>query len=211
MKLMKLLTKLGRSPSSSSSDERTLLKILTLETLEGSEVPDAASDTQRGCAKVTTIREAEEKIALVHEHFRKINAHNLKSLSRHHTKDAMWFFYTKEGELVHEMGLEDFADGMVEIFASFPDFRFRRHTVKASRNGTVTASNSCACGTHTGKPFGFGPFEAIEPSGKFVQNDPEDVIVSFRDGKICRYDVHSRGFMTGPAGIYSQLGGFPAL
>jgi hypothetical protein len=57
---------------------------------------------------------------------------------------------------------------------SFPDFSidFASENLKEQADGSVTV-NITARGTHTGEPFGFGPFPAIKAKGVFCQNDPE--------------------------------------
>ena len=94
----------------------------------------------------------------------------------------------------------------------FPDFQFSCDLM-SYHSGVVVLQGFQAGGTHTGAPFACGPCEPIEATGKVIVNDPEEVYLFFRRGeeKISRIIVCAKGEMTGPAGIYTQLGGFPLL
>jgi ketosteroid isomerase-like protein len=151
------------------------------------------------------------KLGVVRKSFKKMNSHDIRGLRKVHTEDCMWYFYDQEGQFIHETRLDDCIAEMSSMWASFPDLKFRCHTLSMTSSGQVLVANNVLTGTHTGKPYSFGPCEEIAPTGKCVANDPTDLFVSFRDGKISRCDIYARGPMTGPMGLYTQLGGFPLL
>jgi hypothetical protein len=81
-------------------------------------------------------------------------------------------------------------------------------------NGVIILQGFRACGTHNGAPFGFGPFDPIPAEGMFVENDPEETYFYFQPNnhaQFCRAAWYTMGDMTGPSGLYTQLGGFPLL
>lgn len=113
----------------------------------------------------------------------------------------------------HEFEFEDFVREFNQIFEAMPDFEFKyKYMVYNFIDNTVILHHMESSGTHTAKPYAFGPCDAIEPKGTHVQNSPETMTLHFdQDGKICKQVVQAHGEMTGPPGIYTQLGGFPLL
>lgn len=152
-------------------------------------------------------------ISVIDECFRCINAHDMKTARQLQTDDVVWVFRDVHGNLVHQMSWDEFEAEMAKLFGAFPDFCFTWKEIiqDPSSEDVMKLLHVVASGTHTGGAFAFGPCEPIQASGKCFQNDPEDVTFTFRDGKLCKHEIRARGEMTGPAGIYSQLGGFPLL
>ena len=70
-----------------------------------------------------------------------------------------------------------------------------------------------ARGTHTGAPYAYGPFSPIPTTGRYLENDPEESTMYFIGDKIFKHVISPKGEgqMTGFAGFYTQLGGFPCL
>lgn len=111
-----------------------------------------------------------------------------------------------------EMEFEDYSREMENIFQAMPDVMFQYMTIVYNyTNNTVILQRMVTSGHHTDKPYAFGPCEPIEPTGARVRNSPETITYHFRDGKICKQVVHAHGEMSGPPGIYTQLGGFPLM
>ena len=110
----------------------------------------------------------------------------------------------------HEMNWEDLAMETQKIFDAFPDYKFTFQKVE-ELGDVVILHHFVPFGTHSGAAYAFGPCEPIEPSGRYVRTDPEEVHFKFRDGKICQNVVFSDGELIGPAGIYFQIGGFPMI
>ena len=102
---------------------------------------------------------------------------------------------------------------MKALFAAFPDFQlsFQSLTLGKDQDEPVIIMHGViASGHHTGTPFQFDPYPAIEATGKYVENSPETNFFYFRDGKIAKI-VADSSQKAGPANFYSQLtGGFPA-
>ena len=126
--------------------------------------------------------------------------------------DAIIQFMDKNKRLDCEMSWKMWAEEMESLTASFPDFSFTCDSMSCDQ-GVVVLHRCQAKGSHSGAPYSCGPCEPIPAEGKKVMNDPEDIYVFFREGedKISRIVVCARGEMSGPAGIYTQLGGFPLV
>ena len=62
-------------------------------------------------------------------------------------------------------------------------------------------------GTHTGKPYAFGPYEPIPAKGTHVALDPERITVTLQDGLVIKCRVEPEGPNTGWHGVYQAIGG----
>ena len=73
----------------------------------------------------------------------------------------------------------------------------------------VHVKNYYGRGTHTGKPFAFGPYPPIEPKGVVVQDEPIQLYLTIDEetSRIIHCDVQANGNMCGPPGFYTQIGG----
>jgi hypothetical protein len=72
-----------------------------------------------------------------------------------------------------KMTVPDYQLEMNNVMLSFPDFRLDcTSDMQEQADGSVTV-HVRGRGTHTGEPYGFGPFPAIPAKGVFCQNDPE--------------------------------------
>ncbi|CAB9502559.1 expressed unknown protein [Seminavis robusta] len=90
---------------------------------------------------------------------------------------------------------------------SFPDIHFQWVSIKETKAGTVLVEDLQVGGTHTGEPYAFANFPPIPATNKHINNDPERLWITVRDGKIAIMDVISLGDTTGPLGFYTQVGG----
>jgi predicted ester cyclase len=117
-------------------------------------------------------------------------------------------FYYKDGQI----GIQDFFDLVQAIVDAFPDFQWSVASTTVDGN-KVTQHFDGVCGTHTGAPFGLGSFPKIEATGVAVKNDPETQIVEVEGDKVKSAKVKlakvvaGHGPMSGPPGIYVQIGG----
>jgi hypothetical protein len=73
------------------------------------------------------------------------------------------------------MTIHCFLDETQKILHSFPDFQYHIETITEREDGSVVARGH-ATGTHTGTPFGFGPYPEIKATGTSVVLDPEYVV-----------------------------------
>ncbi len=116
-----------------------------------------------------------------------------------------------------ELGLAGFGEEAVKIWKAFPDFHLTCphgfQVEKDDKGQLYCITRKCVPnGHHTGAPYGFGPYEPIPPTNKYVKNAPETFHMYVNgDGKVYRVVIYAEGEMTGPAGIYQQIGGFPIL
>ncbi|CAB9514394.1 expressed unknown protein [Seminavis robusta] len=156
----------------------------------------------------------QERRKTIQEFIRIVNTHDMEQARQFVTPDVQFQFTAPQGkQLEVEFSWEEWSGAHCHINASFPDFSFRYQQVN-DKLGVVILTGFRASGTHTGTPFAFGPLDPIPPSGKFIENDPEQAYFYFRNDnhtQFCRVTWYTTGEMTGPDGFYTQLGGFPTL
>lgn len=104
---------------------------------------------------------------------------------------------------------EDVVAQWQALSASFTECDFRQTTPTKLTDPKTTEVNIRFSGTHTGAPFGFGPYPAIEAKGIKCVNDPETFVFHWEDEKVVRWDLIPKGEKTGPIGLYVQIGGYP--
>ena len=112
------------------------------------------------------------------------------------------------------MPLREYLDEYRRIMLSFPDFTLECRGVKrvSGKPNKFCLEFLQASGTHTGEPYGFGPYPEVPTSNIKFRNDPERVIFTVdpaRGNKVSNLLIIPSGEMTGPPGIYKQIGGFP--
>ncbi|CAB9522499.1 unknown protein [Seminavis robusta] len=148
------------------------------------------------------------KIELVEAFIQKWSEHDMGGAHAMVTDDFVIVFASADNM---ELEYQDYVAETTKVFEAFPDFNFRYESLTEGRDGVVLWKNVVPNGHHTAKPYAFGPCDPIEPTGKYVENSPETGTFYFKDGKIAKMMVVAHGEMTGPAGIYTQLGGFPLM
>ena len=101
----------------------------------------------------------------------------------------------------------DMAEEIEKSAKSFPDAHFDFLETKVLDSKTLVLRVQYK-GTHTGAPYGFGPYEAVPAKGVSVKNDPERVTLTFADnGLLLSGRVEPEGKLTGWHGVYEQIGG----
>lgn len=122
-----------------------------------------------------------------------------------------------------EVTVTDYLAEMKDVFESFPDLTFEYKAIelpppRKGENVNTSTPTSCiirgfaARGTHTGMPYGFGPFPPIPTSNQSVYIEPLDyrIQVDIGTGTILRViAMDDRNVVSGPPGLYTQIGGFP--
>ena len=104
------------------------------------------------------------------------------------------------------------------LFDSFPNFNITFDGIKQINETQVKVEKVQVTGTHTGKPFSFGPYEEIPTSNKHVILDQENLLITIAseddnngvyggDLKIIESSIRALGPMTGPPGFYMSIGG----
>lgn len=96
---------------------------------------------------------------------------------------------------------------MESVWASFPDFKLGYQTLREDRPGLILLEPVEPSGTHTGKPFAFANFPPVPPCGKKVTCATERVWITMENGKITLFEIFAQGATTGPAGLYTLIGG----
>jgi len=129
---------------------------------------------------------------------------------------AVALFTTPNATCHYEDGLKLKADEVMDalelIFKSFPDTKFAHGeiTIPKDNKKYVIIDGFQFSGTHTGAPYSMVPgvFPEIEAAGTHAVNDEERIILKLDDDyKIRSMEVVAFGSMTGPPGLYEQIGG----
>ena len=204
-------SKSKRQISKSMSNQKPLF--LTEEQIQASlkTLPKAAStDT----SDHITEEDLQKRIATIEAWFKLFNSGEYDQSAQYITDDCAFHFgEPKTTNLALDLRWEDMLEVLVNIAKSFPDMKFQYTNIRHV-HGVIILQGWQFSGTHTKDPFGFGPFDPIPAEGKFVQNDVEELYFYFQPNnheKFCRQSVYTNGEMTGPQGLYTQLGGFPML
>jgi hypothetical protein len=127
--------------------------------------------------------------------------------------DECWRAYvTNETTVVFadsgkEMLGYEFLEEVASALSSFPDLRFTWSKFTEISPGVVTSSSLVAEGTHTGEPYGFGPFPAIKAKGTKCKDPPLTVTGTIENGKIVHWHLDGGGELCGPPSFYTQIGG----
>jgi hypothetical protein len=159
-----------------------------------------------------TEEDIQKRIKVVQEWAKLFNADQFEQ-SKHYTTDNCLFQFgePKTTNLALEFNWEEWKEMLHNVANSFPDFKFR-YTHVRHVNGVIILQGWRFSGTHTKAPFGFGPFEPIPAKGKYLENDPEESYFYFQPNKhehFSKVSIYTMGDMTGPQGLYTQIGGFP--
>lgn len=96
---------------------------------------------------------------------------------------------------------------MESVWASFPDFKLGYQTLREDRSGLILLEPVEPSGTHTGEPFAFANFPPVPTCGKKVTCATERVWITLENGKITLMEIFALGAVTGPAGLYTLIGG----
>ena len=106
------------------------------------------------------------------------------------------------------MKLPEFLEAVIMIFDSFPDNKMVWDSIEEVQPGEVVVKNFQGRGTHTGKPFGFGPFRALPAKGVVVAEDPCHLTITVVKGKMVKFVIDTYcGDLVGPPGYYQKIGG----
>ena len=154
--------------------------------------------------------DAPPAIQLVRKYLYYKDAQNIEGMERLTTAKRCTFTFV---DAEAEMTAKEFHQSMKEVFASFPNlhffWKFMRITgVDAATQSTIVeVGDYFGIGKHEGRPYAFGPYEAIPATGKTVRD--EKILFTFfvKDGKIIKAIVDAFGDIVGPPGFYTKIGG----
>lgn len=177
----------------------------------GKQTPGSAERKERKQSNRRTHHVGTKRTNLVKTFFARINAQDFGAMTDLCTADAM---YVCSSDFI--IGMQELVPEAHILFEALPDAQFSSRlaeevTLVETGESYVVLHDYRVGGTHTGAPFQFGPYPSIEASGKCVQTDPCQLRVYFRDDKISRITVRKAGRYTGPAGLYTKLGGLPLV
>ena len=85
--------------------------------------------------------------------------------------------FHEHGEVLFKeapMTIGGFSDELERMFRAFPDLDIESDDIVVHSPCCISVK-FVVFGTHTGTPYGFGPFPEIEPKGAKVKLDPEYV------------------------------------
>ena len=95
------------------------------------------------------------------------------------------------------------------LFESFPNHCANWDYIAEVEPGKVFVKGFYGMGNHTGKPYAFGPYQAIPAKNLRVKEVPCNFYVTIsKRGKLTRFVIESKeGYLNGPAGFYAAIGG----
>ena len=104
-----------------------------------------------------------------------------------------------------------FWEELEKIMKSFPDSTCYVEGIELifsdSHKGIFRVKKIGLTGTHTGEPYGFGPYEPIPATGIFVAPAPEFMHMTIVDGLVHEVQFLPHGQCSEPDGIYQLIGG----
>lgn len=132
------------------------------------------------------------------------NKRDMKRVVRSCDRDAMCFFDGAESG----MPLDAFMEECGKIHIGFPDFVTTFDCIEEVQPNVVRVTNFKTQGTHTG-PFEFGPFPAVPATGIVVDEDPCQLTIEIKHGKMSKFVITMKqgGHLVGPPGYYIAVGG----
>ena len=150
---------------------------------------------------------APEELKVVREWIHKKNMHDVDGMAEMCHPDTNFCFVDSETFIT----LQEWNEIKKLIYGSFPDLHFFWKCIRVAGTSQwgvdIVLEDYYGIGTHTGKPFGFGPYEPIPPTGLTVQDEYIEFTISVKDGKISRACIDAFGQMVGPPGFYTKIGG----
>jgi len=154
-------------------------------------------------------REESKNAKLVEENWCKaMNRRDYNAIRRLSTSDSICMYKGAESG----MPLSGFLNEVLNLLDSFPDNKMKWDSVQEVAPGVVVVKNFVGRGTHTGKPFGFGPFPKIPATYKVVEEDPCHLTIKIKNGKMSRFIIDTYcGDLVGPPGYYQKIGGNMAV
>ena len=152
--------------------------------------------------------EATDYVSATNDLVKCFNDRDIDGITNLVAEGVVYQFFGPDDLLQVEMPWDTVVIEFGNAVNSFPDLRFVHKVIscKETQEGAVVVVRLVTAGTHTGAPYAFAACEPIEAKGKKVVNDPEEYHYFFRDDKVHKIEVHPKGEMTGPAGLYTQLG-----
>jgi hypothetical protein len=102
----------------------------------------------------------------------------------------------------------DYIKALEEAWASFPDMKFLSGEITGGGDGKIYLKAMQYLGTHTGAPYGFGPYPRLEAAGVKCYSELEDMEFVVENDKIVDARlIPVEGALSGPPRFYTQIGG----
>lgn len=170
------------------------------------EVAKACEPKEVACDEPTVAAETSESICSV----KRLIRDNWNSYAGIAAQKAFFAFKADVLFPGAKMLADEFFDETDGLVKAFPDFELSiaDEDITETKPGVVVVEKAVAQGTHTGSPYGFGPYPPIAATGIRCKNDPERLEFHFdEEGKITKMVVTPSGMKTGPQGFYESIGG----
>jgi hypothetical protein len=176
---------------------------------------ETLTSTASADATVASFNQPSENVRIVTEWIESwshLNAAKVMALS---DENCEYVVPMSETETMY-IDLKDFVEQMELCWKSFPDFTNSWKSIEDYYNNnkdgsttTVIITHFVTRGTHTGEPFAFGPYPAIEAKGTPIKSDPISLIITLRNGKpaVIKPQTNGAGAQLGPISYYTQIGG----
>eukprot|EP00934_Nitzschia_sp_Nitz4_P000395 Nitzschia sp. Nitz4//scaffold134_size62860//35847//36380//NITZ4_006330-RA/size62860-processed-gene-0.90-mRNA-1//-1//CDS//3329535502//395//frame0 len=131
------------------------------------------------------------------------NMRNIPKVKKLASEDSLFFFAGAD----RGMPLPLFMEAVGTIQASFPDIILTYDKIEEIEDGIVKITNLRSRGTHTGVPFAFGPYPAVDTTNIVVEDNCQ-VFFTVKKGKLVKSVVETEeGELMGPPQYYFKIGG----
>lgn len=155
----------------------------------------------RGSEKVASTKNA---LLIKEQWIDAFNCRDLKGVRNLCADDFVCYYKGADNGIPVEM----FLDTLLKLLASFPDVCCSFDEIQEVMDGVVRVTNFRSRGTHTGKPFGFGPYPEVPTSQIVVESEPNHLTIEIVNGKMTRYEIDPKGAqLVGSPLFYVRVGG----
>ena len=145
--------------------------------------------------------------AMIEEWMKAWQRHDFEKITAMSSEQCEYHVPLNDGEVM-QVTLRDFLEQMGLVYLSFPDYESSWDSIEDGKEeNLVVIKGFVSTGTHTGEPFAFGPFPALPGKGVKIKDDPINLVVTIKEGKIDILRPMVAGGQIGPASYYTQIGG----
>jgi len=153
--------------------------------------------------------DAPPEIVLIRQFLYDKDSQNFEGMKKVTHERCNFYFVDSEVDMI----AREFYESVQDTFDSFPNLHFfwsymRISGIDSATGWTVVkVGDYYGIGKHDGKPYAFGPYEAIPATGKICRDNPIQFTMYVKNGKIMKSVIVASGKIVGPPGFYTRLGG----
>merc|ERR1712176_1225567 len=153
--------------------------------------------------------DAPPEIQLVRQYLYYKDSQNFEGMKNITVEKCDFHFVDAEANML----AREFYEAMKDTFDSFPNLHFFWRYMRiagidmATGSTVVKIKDYHGVGKHDGKPYAFGPYEAIPATGRIVRDNPIQLTLYVKNGKIIKCLIDAFGEIVGPPGFYTKIGG----